>query len=59
MGEQIGDLLSHVPALRRAYGKWPSLAYLIFATVLTRRRALLGGSAVGAVIYWLVTVITR
>jgi hypothetical protein len=28
----LGQLLDHVPALVKAYGKWPSFAYLLFAT---------------------------
>jgi hypothetical protein len=30
------NLLDHVPTLVRAYGKWPSYAYLLVATVLIR-----------------------
>ena len=27
-----GKLLDHVPQLVKAYGRWPSFAYLVFAT---------------------------
>jgi hypothetical protein len=39
---ELGNLLNHVPALVKAYGKWPSYAYLMFAT-LQVRRVVLGG----------------
>jgi hypothetical protein len=32
MREDLGQLLDHVPELVKAYGKWPSFAYLCFAT---------------------------
>jgi hypothetical protein len=28
----LGQLLEHVPTLVKAYGKWPSYLYLLFAT---------------------------
>jgi hypothetical protein len=28
----LGHLLEHVPTLVRAYGRWPSFLYLMFAT---------------------------
>ena len=31
--KHIGQLLDHVPELVKAYGKWPSFAYLLVATV--------------------------
>jgi hypothetical protein len=39
---ELGNLLYHVPALVKAYGKWPSYAYLLFATARVQR-VLLGG----------------
>jgi len=39
---ELGNLLDHVPTLVKAYGKWPSYAYLLFATALGRR-VVLGG----------------
>jgi hypothetical protein len=35
---ELGNLLDHVPALVKAYGKWPSYAYLALG-----RRVVLGG----------------
>ena len=29
---ELGRLLDHVPQLVKAYGRWPSFAYLVFAT---------------------------
>jgi hypothetical protein len=31
--KDLGQLLNHVPVLVKAYGKWPSFAYLLLATV--------------------------
>ena len=39
---ELGNLLDHVPTLVKAYGKWPSYVYLLFATALGRRVALGG-----------------
>jgi hypothetical protein len=48
---ELGNLLDHVPTLVKAYGKWPSYAYLLFATTQVRP-VLLGGILV-VVIQWL------
>jgi hypothetical protein len=45
---ELENLPNHVPALVKAYGKWPSYAYLLFATALGRR-AMLGGILVVAI----------
>ena len=29
---ELGKLLDHVPQLVKAYGRWPSFAYLVFVT---------------------------
>jgi hypothetical protein len=47
----LGNLLDHVPALVKAFGKWPSYAYLMFATAQVRR-VVLGGFLV-VVFQWL------
>jgi hypothetical protein len=39
---ELENLLNHVPALVKTYGKWPSYAYLLFATALGRRVVLSG-----------------
>lgn len=36
----LGELLDHVPTLVKAYGKWPSFLFVIFATALTSRLVL-------------------
>jgi hypothetical protein len=47
----MGELLDHVPQLVKAYGRWPSFLYLIFATAVAhRRRVIFAGSLMGLVI---------
>ena len=35
--DDFKDLLEHVPHLVKTYGKWPSYAYLYFATAMAHR----------------------
>ena len=47
----MGELLDHVPQLVKAYGRWPSFLYLIFATAVAhRRRVTFAGSLIGLVV---------
>jgi hypothetical protein len=50
---ELNDLLDHIPVLTEAYGRWPSFFYLLLATVVTRRGALMLGT------YVLVQLIAR
>jgi hypothetical protein len=35
--DEFNKLLDHLPELVNAYGKWPSFAYLFFATAMAHR----------------------
>jgi hypothetical protein len=51
MKKDMGELLDHVPVLVRAYGKWPSYCYLVMATALQSKIALLFGSIAVGLLY--------
>jgi hypothetical protein len=45
MAGDMNDLLTHVPKLVKAYGRWPSFLYVVFATVVAHRGRVIAGSA--------------